>query len=377
VNASRNNPSNAAPSEAFRFSENNFDLIRLIAAGEVAVRHSYVHLISEEVPAWLEYPLSLIPGVPVFFFLSGYLISRSWERSPSTLDYFRNRALRLFPALWACITLSVLLLFVSGYLSKAAWSPSYLAAWIACQGTALQFWNPEFLRGFGTGVVNGSLWSIAVEIQFYVATAILYSVLGQLRPWRLTIALGALAVGFSAFNAFAPEIQAVLGEQARGELLQKAYKVTLLPWFYIFLLGALAQRLSGVLVPLLLENRWWVVSMYVAFLMVDFHVWRVPSGNSIPVVLVPLMGVTVLTMAYWRPGLADRILRRNDLSYGVYIHHMPLVNLIMFLGIASGWIAVALVIVGTLLLAGASWRWLERPLLRRKRGAARVVATMA
>jgi peptidoglycan/LPS O-acetylase OafA/YrhL len=325
-------------------------------------------------PAWLEYPLSLVPGVPIFFFLSGYLISRAWERSPSTSDYFRNRALRLFPALWACVALSVVILFASGYLATVQWSPLGLIAWIACQGTVVQFWNPGFLREFGTGAVNGSLWSISVEIQFYVATCVAYTLLRRLSPVRITVALAVLAAAFSLFNVFGGLIEEQLVTLPRGELLQKAYKVTLLPWFFMFLLGAVAQRTSGLFVPALIQYRWSVVAMYVGALLLDFHAWGMPTGNEIPAYLVPLMGCMVLTAAYWRPGIAERLLRRNDISYGVYIHHMPLVNLLSYLGttgpVGSFWLALT----GTLVLATLSWRFVERPFLRRKRSALRSVS---
>jgi peptidoglycan/LPS O-acetylase OafA/YrhL len=374
VTSSRTIPIATAQPEAFRFSENNFDLIRLVAALEVAVRHCYVHLVSEQLPAWLEYPLSLVPGVPIFFFLSGYLISRAWERSPSTSDYFRNRALRLFPALWACVALSVVILFASGYLATVQWSPLGIIAWIACQGTVVQFWNPGFLREFGTGAVNGSLWSISVEIQFYVATCVAYTLLRRLSPVRITIARAVLAAAFSLFNVCGGLIEEQLATLPRGELLQKAYKVTLLPWFFMFLLGAVAQRTSGPFVPALIQYHWSVVAMYVGALQLDFHAWGMPTGNDIPAYLVPLMGCMVLTAAYWRPGIAERLLRRNDISYGVYIHHMPLVNLLSYLGATgpagSFWLALA----GTLALATLSWRFVERPFLRRKRSALRTVS---
>jgi len=377
VTSSRTIPIATAQPEAFRFSENNFDLIRLVAALEVAVRHCYVHLVSERLPAWLEYPLSLVPGVPIFFFLSGYLISRAWERSPSTSDYFRNRALRLFPALWACVALSVVILFASGYLATIQWSPMGIIAWVACQGTVIQFWNPDFLRGFGTGVVNGSLWSISVEIQFYVATCVAYTLLRRLSPVRITIALAVLAAAFSLFNVYGGLIEEQLATLPKGELLHKAYKVTLLPWFFMFLLGAIAQRTSALFVPALIQYRWSVVAMYVGALLLDFHAWGMPAGNEIPAYLVPLMGCMVLTVAYWRPGIAERLLRRNDWSYGIYIHHMPIVNLVIFLNLATGHWAVVLVLAITSVLAVGSWQWVERPFLRRKRGALRTVPSGA
>jgi peptidoglycan/LPS O-acetylase OafA/YrhL len=36
------------------------------------------------------------------------------------------------------------------------------------QLSIVQFYNPDFLRGYGVGVLNGSLWTISVELQFYV-----------------------------------------------------------------------------------------------------------------------------------------------------------------------------------------------------------------
>jgi peptidoglycan/LPS O-acetylase OafA/YrhL len=305
------------------------------------------------------------------------LISRAWERSPSASDYFRNRALRLFPALWACIALSLVILFASGYLASVQWSPMRIIAWVACQGTVIQFWNPGFLREFGTGVVNGSLWSISVEIQFYVATCVAYTLLRRLSPVRMTIAFGALAAIFALFNVCGGLVEAKLGMLPQGELLQKAYKVTLLPWFFMFLLGAIAQRTSGLFVPALIQYRWSVVAMYVGALLLDFHAWGMPEGNEIPAYLVPLMGCMVLTLAYWRPGIAERLLRRNDWSYGIYIHHMPIVNLVIFLNLATGHWAVVLVLAITSVLAFGSWQWVEHPFLRRKRGALRTVPSGA
>ena len=101
--------SDDAGGAAFSFSKNNFDLIRLIAAAEVAIRHTMVHVAPKQFVYPLEVLFALVPGVPIFFFLSGFLISRSWERSPSASEYFRNRALRLFPALWTCIAFATAL----------------------------------------------------------------------------------------------------------------------------------------------------------------------------------------------------------------------------------------------------------------------------
>jgi peptidoglycan/LPS O-acetylase OafA/YrhL len=365
---------NTVSVDEFRFSENNFDLIRLVAAVEVSVRHALHHLAPESIPAWVMSVLAMVPGVPIFFFLSGYLISRAWERSSSATDYFRNRALRLFPALWLCIFISVVALFATGFMAGTTISPLKFYLWLACQGTFLQFWNPDAFRAFGTGVVNGSLWSISVEIQFYCITALVYMWLRRLSSNAKTTVFAVLAISFAALNGgkdLIVERLDVLG----GSLLGKGYLVTFLPWYFMFLLGVVAQRLSGIIVPVLVAHWWQTIGLYLVLMMIDFELWGLPLGNSIPWYLVPLMGATVLVCAYCKPGTATRILRKNDVSYGFYIYHAPVINTIMYTGLASALPAVALALGVSLGLGVASWRFVERPVLKWKRNATSLVLT--
>jgi peptidoglycan/LPS O-acetylase OafA/YrhL len=356
---------------AFRFSENNFDLIRLVAAGEVAVKHAVHHIRPESESGPVFWLLDLIPGVPVFFFLSGFLISRSLERASSLSDYFRNRALRLYPALWACTALSVLIVFACGYMASSGWTLWGLGLWIACQGTAFQFWNPEYFRGFGVGVVNGSLWSVSVEIQFYVAIVATYWVLHRLPKKCFNPGLAVLVVVFGLVAHNRSEISQGLDLWSGSDLAGRLFRVSFVPWYYMFLLGVLAQRFHATLVPLLVDRVSAVVAIYLSSLIVDHFVWGLPVGNEISSYLVPGMGCAVLAIAYSRPTLSDSVLGRNDVSYGVYIHHMPLVNLALWLGFADSWVAILAVLLLTIGLAFVSWRVVEQPWLSRKRGAQR------
>jgi len=372
MNSPKPDPSSGAWS--FRFSENNFDLVRLVAAGEVAVRHALHFLAPAALTDVVLGLLALVPGVPVFFFLSGYLISRSLERSTSTRDYFRNRALRLFPALWACIGVSLAFLFLTGYLSTVAWSASRLGTWILCQATVLQFWNPEFLRKFGTGVVNGSLWSVSVEIQFYVVIWFVYRALRGLSQVRLTIALALVALAFGPLNAFKSEIGSMLDAEFGTTLGSKLYRASFVPWFYLFMLGVVAQRCADWVVPPLRDRCMPTVATYAVCMLIDYSLWGIPLGNEIPAYLVPIMGVTVLALAYRQPSLGSRLLRGNDVSYGFYVYHMPLINLLMYLGAPRSLPSCLAALVGALVLAALSWRFVERPFLRRKRGSLRAAA---
>jgi peptidoglycan/LPS O-acetylase OafA/YrhL len=57
---------------------NNFDLIRILAASQVLLVHQFN---SFKVNMGDLTFVTLFPGVPIFFFISGYLVAISYERS--------------------------------------------------------------------------------------------------------------------------------------------------------------------------------------------------------------------------------------------------------------------------------------------------------
>ena len=130
--------------------------------------------------------------------------------------------------------------------------------------------------------------------------------------------------------------------------------------------------MSSWLVPLCIDRAPTILVTYVVAMLIDFHFWGVRLGNDIPPYLVPIMGLAVLSLAYVRPTLGHQLLRGNDVSYGLYIYHMPIVGLLIQLGRTGSlaWVGVAL--GSALTCAVLSWRFVERPFLRRKRVGLRV-----
>jgi peptidoglycan/LPS O-acetylase OafA/YrhL len=84
------------------------------------------------------------------------------------------------------------------------------------------------------------------------------------------------------------------------------------------------------------------------------------------------MGLAVIAAAYSRPSLAHRVLRGNDLSYGLYTYHMPIVGLLIQIGCMGSLVWVGVALGSALTCAVMSWRFVERPFLRRKRVGLRV-----
>ncbi|MES2796182.1 MAG: acyltransferase family protein, partial [Bacteroidota bacterium] len=113
--------------------QNNFDLIRLFAALQVLVYHLLNHFKVLDIIPFLPEVLNQFPGVPIFFFISGFLITSSYNNPNSTLKtYFKNRFLRIYPALWVCLLFTIILLFL---FNEIEWGNFSFYAWIIAQMT--------------------------------------------------------------------------------------------------------------------------------------------------------------------------------------------------------------------------------------------------
>ena len=341
---------------------NNFDLVRLIAAMQVVVVHTINHF-ELKLPfhdATMEV-LTAFPGVPIFFVVSGFLITTSYLRSASLFDYLRNRVLRLVPALWLVFIVGALLASLTGYFSENSVSWSQLLIWAVAQMTFVQFYNPDFMRDYGVGVLNGSLWTLPVEMQFYALTPFLAALWSRGR-WKKVALLSSFII-FVIANVFLRELRS---EYHDASNLTKLFTVSFVPWFYMFMLGAWASvywsKLSA-----FLEGKflYWLLIYAVILLVNNFFPLGMTGNHILPQWAVILSGLT-LSAAFTKPKLAHTLLNRNDISYGMYIFHMPVINVILELGWGRPHYMFWIVVAMTTLLAWLSWRYVEKPALRLK-----------
>jgi len=362
------------PSANFR--DNNFDLLRLLAALQVVYFHVYLHL-HVELP-WrlsaINGIVSLFPCVPIFFVISGFLVSRSYERSPDAWSYARNRFLRLYPGLWTCLAFSLVLVWAFGFLSKEFVLSYRFAAWLITQLTFLQDYNPPEFRGFGTGVVNGSLWTIPIEVSFYAVLPLLYSARRRIAELRVAWLLcsGLILASYATYF-----VVTVVGDRETNFLL-KLLDVTLAPHLFLFLTGVLVQRYWD-RVSVFFEGRlalWTVPVLVLGWTHRDIVLGL--KAGSLPGLLelvafatgalsrLALAGWT-LAFAFSHRSWSATLLRHNDLSYGVYIYHALVLNSFLELGWTRRPVFLVAAAAITLASAWLSWRFVERPALARKR----------
>src|SRR4051812_7426859 len=214
-----------------KFGKNNFDLLRIFAATEVLLYHSYTHL-NIPVPTWFTYLLNF-PGVSMFFMISGYLISASYERKPDLKTYFRNRALRIYPALWCCIILTILTLTI---VLKINFFNKEFIPWVISNCIGI-IYTPHFLSQFGFGSYNGSLWIIPVELQFYILLPIVYFLISRVTKSEVkkTTMFIILFVLFTTLSYFI--FRYATDPTGKETTFEKILRYTFVPRYFLFLLG--------------------------------------------------------------------------------------------------------------------------------------------
>lgn len=312
--------------------DNNFNLIRAIAAAVVIISHSFA-LVDPPEPMELSFGFSLgAVGVKVFFAVSGYLIYKSWERS-TVGEYYASRLFRLWPAL---LVNSLLMVFVVGPLFTHY--PAYATDWetwlyvpLALSVPATPAQLPGLFIDSPHPTANGPLWTLHYEVVCYVALFLI----GSINRFRYFPAwLLAFATLFWAF----PTYYTLFGSSFVVGMTVAHYRHTPNVWLSIALFGV-------------------AVAAYQVGLGV--------TASTIAIGYAALWAGLKVT-----PGLR-RYNVIGDFSYGLYIYAWPIQQIFRpYFDDAP--VALAIVSFGaTLPFAIASWHFVESPALNwwsRRRG---------
>jgi len=237
--------------------------------------------------------------------------------------------------------------------------------WIFGQMSFGQFYCPEILRGFGSGEINGSLWTITIELQFYVVLPLVLSLVNKLKSKQgMNIALLVL------FLASVAVYYRVIPYSAyRRTFNEKIVYLTIVPHLHMFLVGVFIARNFNLLLRFF-ENKilhWSVIFLVFMFSFKDILLSRTMAGCVVYFFKYSLLGGWAIAFAFSYRSASKRILKGNDISYGVYIYHMIIVNSMIELGCVERYSYFAIACILTVTVAVVSWKFIEKPALRLKR----------
>lgn len=328
-----------------QFDKNSISFIKLLASVQVFLGHATVHMGVELFPETLNRLFNVLQGVPVFFVLSGFLIWASLGRTKSFSVFCKKRILRLFPELWIGVLTNCLIMILL-YRDNIEWL-SY-AMFQITQGTFLQFWTPGHLRGYGSGTPNGSLWTIGIMIQAYIIMWLLYKFLHRSKKstWIIT---GFISVGLS----FTP----ILVEVLMPEIVFKLYNQTFIPYIWLFILGALLSEFFEFVIIFL--KKYWYCFACITLIIVYLD-WKIPGAYNI-LRCIP-MALAIVGFSYKFPQFA----LKKDYSYGIYIYHMIVINVMIHLGYTGKVIYIWIAFLTTCFLAIISY-WTVGAFSRKKK----------
>jgi peptidoglycan/LPS O-acetylase OafA/YrhL len=335
--------------------DNNFNLLRLLAALSVIVAHSVavLGLPPNPIVSYDRLGLSLADiALDAFFVTSGFLVTASLVNRGDLVAFLWARALRIYPALWVMLALTVLIL------APSLTSLPLLAFYGAPEMHEYLYKCATLIGGvrwslpgvFDTlplkGEFNGSLWSLPVELRLY-----LYLAAG----WLILAAAPRIRV--KTLSLLTPVVSAVLFVALlRGRLFGAPFNpADIRVFMFVF---ASALYLWRDRIPL---TRSTFAGVIVCLLVASFD--RSAFFVAYLVCFAPL----VLHCAYIPGGRIRAVNDWGDFSYGVYIYGFPIQQALAFLFPTLTLFAMIGLACGLSLgIAALSWFIIEKRALAHK-----------
>lgn len=328
---------------------NNFDLLRLILAASVVFLH-FDHLVHDPAVTAILKHTELLSGhaVESFFVVSGFVVYMSFDRTRDLKKYSISRFFRLYPVYVGVVLLvSLLPLVMSSCDGGDMFSPTWWRYLIA-NLTFLNFVQnslPCLFQGNFDTTLNGSLWTLKIEVAFYAVVPILFFLVRRIGG------IPTLIFTYVSSLIYSSSLLALAEQSGSGLYETLAHQLP----------GQMSYFSVGIFLYLYYErvaaNWLWFVPLAVALLFLN-QPWIEPLALGVLV-------IAVATAFRYHVDLSGL----GDLSYGIYVFHFPIIQVFLQLHL---WEEVpfalfAAVLAATFGAAFLSSRLVERPSARLKK----------
>ncbi|MDR6546878.1 peptidoglycan/LPS O-acetylase OafA/YrhL [Chryseobacterium rhizosphaerae] len=321
-------------------TKNNFDFIRVLLAFIVFVGHLGALSVSPQLKFLEHSPVEV--AVFSFFIVSGFLIARSYERSSSLKSYAKKRFNRIVPAYLLVVFLCTVLLSL---VSKLPFSEYFGNA----QVYKYWFWNSIFLNFkspwlpgvFGNQAVNGALWTLKIEMCFYIAVPFMFLFFGKNNKYRNVSLIVLYFLSLVFLNYFEMTGKPAISRQ--------------LP-------GSLCYFIGGMLLYFNFDK--FIQHKHTLFIIAIITVW-IDLIFKIKLFSPIMISIIVLYIAYSFKFL-NNFGKYGDFTYGIYIFHFPVIRVFQTLGLFEDYNPYVMGIICMLTVIGigvSSWHFYEKRFL--------------
>ncbi|MDQ6734077.1 MAG: acyltransferase, partial [Nitrospirota bacterium] len=274
--------------------QNNFDIIRLLLATVVIFFH-VGHVSGSDTFASLPRYFSGHLAVEGFFAISGFLIFASYERCATLKDYFLKRAARILPGYWFAAACCLFIAFCYGSF--------HVLPFLLANLSFANFLAPSIPGVFPSNPnpdINGALWTIKIEVMFYIMVPIIVWLCRRLHRdavlWTIFVASIIFRVAMARHETLALQLPGQLS---------------------FFMIGALIHYH----LPFFEKNGKWL--MLAAALLYLLHIQTGWFFLRPAAVASLTLGASLLLPAVKGPT------RWGDFSYGTYVLHWPIIQLVV------------------------------------------------
>lgn len=261
-------------------------------------------------------------GVDVFFAVSGYLMAVMYDPAQKE-DFFSKRAKRLLPAYFAAVIVTLLFAGIITTPSEYA-QVSNQAIFATFFASNVGFWfeNSYFDKGAFKPLLH--LWSLGVEIQFYLLVPLLHWLFKKAKASYLLVTLASAILCFLMVE-FSPKTS--------------FFWMPLRLWEFLVGYGV-AKYLSGVRAQKSAAWGWLGAAAMLAIVGIPF--FRI-NGDTLGflrghpgMVSVLICFATATTLTFGLPArievnpLATLLERLGGYSYSIYLAHFPVIVLFLY-----------------------------------------------
>jgi len=342
--------------------DNNFNLIRFIAAFGVLLSHSYALSIGNNSKEPFKQLVNMSFGhiaVDIFFISSGFLIANSLFLKKNLTTFLWARFLRIYPGLFVAVLFCVFIVgtYFTSY-SLVQYLTDSQTYFFLFKNTVLFFGEEPRLPGVfeslpWPGVVNGSLWTLPFEVKAYCLLVFFSIVINRLLIWSngmlnerlvylLIPVIGMLIYIINYFYTFLP-ISYFASEDFR--------------LYSLFFIGTACYIFKDSLV---LSERIFYPVLFILF---------ISSINTELFFIVYNLTIfyVIFYIAYIPRGYIRKFNQYGDYSYGIYIYAWPVQQSVIAFIPELGVLALCIYsFIVTIFLSYFSWHLIEKKALKLK-----------